>query len=277
MMFSKNLRIFAFFSAVFYAASTFAYADTLTGKIVSIRVLENGQSEVVLSKGKERETIVLNSKTSVESRIPAGKLKAGATIYIAAKPRGGGGKGGFKGMKSPFQGIPKGMQKSMGLPSMPEIPGVPSSQPAEAAGLPQMPQLPQIPKVPKQKGQEAPAEQGQEQGRKPTQPPVQEPSEAEKNIYGKASADKPLLKSTGGSEESEPIVAKKVLSVKAVKSGVQVELQGPSGAKEQMTLSLNSNVSQAFALAGLRKNMQVQVETVKADNVKVAQKITVVS
>ncbi len=231
MKFSKISRTFALFTVLVYASSITAYADTLSGTIISIRALQNGQSEVVLSKGKTRETIVLDSKTSVESRVPAGKLKAGSTVYLSARSHGGRKSGGgYKGLKSPFRGIPKGMQKSMGLPSMPETPDVPG-QPKDIANLPKIPKVPKVPKAPTQKEGEAADEAAQPQGkekRQPVKPPVQEPTEEEKTLYGKVSADKPLFKSTGEPEVSpEPVIAKKVLSVKAVKLGVQVELEGP--------------------------------------------------
>lgn len=281
MTFLKLSRSFAFLTVLVYAASTAAYADVLTGKIVSIKALSNGQSEVVLSKGSERETVVLDSKTSVESQIAADKLKAGSTIFLSARTHGGGvvGRGGYKGMKSPFRGIPKGMQKSMGLPAMPETPDVPG-QPKDAANVPDIPKVPKVPKAPKQKegeGAAANPEEGGKQQKRPVQPPVQEPTEEEKSLYGKVSADKPLLKSTGEETGPEPVVAKKVLSVKPVKLGVKVELEGPDGSKEQVTFSPNSHVSQPFSSTGLRKNMQVMVETVKTKNAKVAQRITVVS
>lgn len=282
MTFSKISRGFAFLIAVFYASSTLVYADTFSGKIVSIRALKSGQSEVVLSKGSERQTIRLDSKTTVESVVSANKLKVGSTIYLApAVSRGASGGGGYKGIKSPFRGIPKNMQKSMGLPNMPETPDIPG-QPAESMNLPKVPKVPKVPKAPKKKEAEEVAEEeqgkGQKQARKPAPLPVAEPTEEEKSLYGKISSDKPLLKSTDGSPEPQVLnVARKVLSVKLTKQGVQVELEDRDGKKEKVTLPANRNIVQAFSSAGLRKNMQVQAETVKTDNLKMAQRIIVVS
>lgn len=290
MTFSGKVRNAAFLAIIFCAGIPAVYAETFTGKIESILVLKNGQSEVVLSKGKERETIVLNSETTVGSVITADKLKPGATIYLPSMKGGSGGGGGYKGMKSPFQGIPKKMQKKLGLPNFPEIPGVPG-RPSEIANLPQIPKSPEIPKgvklpkVPRVSGNKleglgepAPAAENANRSRPPAPLPVQEPTEEEKTLFGQVSSDKPLLHSSG--ESSAPEVqdrGRKVLSVKVTDQGVQMELESAGGGKEKVTYLANRSVVQAFPTEGLRKNMRVKAETMTADELKIAHKITVVS
>lgn len=276
---SAFIRSFVFLTLSMYLFSLPLYAETVTGKIQSLRPLSPGQIEVTVLQGKEKKKLVLNTLTAVESEVPANKIKSGSKIYLSGKGSGGGGE--RKGFKSPFRGIPKSMRQKMGLPEIAETPDIPG-----APAVPQAPQIPEVPKVPKapkmkkaggEETESAPqnaAAQAQP-ARGKVQPPEHEMTEEEKSLYGRADANKPLLKSSGGAAPQS--LQRKVVKVQTTDKGVVVELEGPGGKTEQVTLAPDKKVTQALSLEELRDGMTIEAQTVKAGNQAVAQRIKVVS
>lgn len=265
-----TLVVFALSETVFQPLS-FAASAPVSGMIQSVQALGGGRVEITV-QGAEGETFVVTASTRIEGVLSAKEVKRGQRIVVPRAGRSASGLHGMKGMKDPFENVPEGIKKDLGLPDMPSLPEVPA-----VPEIPQIPKIPEIPKVPKAAApEEMPGAGAPAGGGLPAGMGGAMPGPGPKTMGEAAPMSAPAgmpgpSASAAPSETAEEI--KTVMETRETGDGIEI---GFEGGEEKVVLLAEAFVKQLMNPEDLRENMNVVFTVEETHGEKVVQRLQVV-
>ncbi len=249
--------LYAFF-LILFTSFTPIFAETeITGTVENVRPAGGNSYEIQVRSGGQAFTYTVTEATVISAKVPVKRVKKGQSIFWPDKSTQG-----SSGYKAPFSTMPRWMKKKLHLADMPQVPEVPNPKAM-------LPKVPKPPKTPQLSSQQSSQETKPPRVRSPL--PVAQPTEEEKNLFGRGDAAKPLLP---GMEETP--WERKVLDAAATQQGIELQVEGSQGEVEKILLPPDRSVLQRLHPSELQDNMSIRLHAVSSDD-SVASEIQVLS